>query len=177
MDGTLERSDGQARLVFTRHLDHPPEAVWRALTEADGLAGWFPAHIEGGWEPGAELVFRFRNPEEAAEVLEVDEAPVLEGEVISCQPHSRLEYTWDQDILRFDLKPDGQGTLLRLTVTFQEIGKAARDAAGWHVCLDVLAAGLAGQPPPFAPGERWQQVHPEYVERFGPEASRLGPPS
>lgn len=176
MDGTLERSNGQARLVFTRRFDHPPEAVWRALTEAEDLAAWFPADIAGGWEPGAQLVFTFHDAEEAAEVLEVDEAPVLHGEVIAFEPHTRLEYTWDEDTLRFDLEPDGDGTLLRLTVTFDEIGKAARDAAGWHACLDLLAARLAGVPPDFDPEERWEHVHPEYVERFGPEASTMGPP-
>jgi uncharacterized protein YndB with AHSA1/START domain len=83
MDGTLERSNGRARLRFTRCLDHPPEAVWRALTEADDLAARFPADIQGGWEPGAQLRFTFHDPQEAAEVLEVDQAPVLGGEVIA----------------------------------------------------------------------------------------------
>jgi uncharacterized protein YndB with AHSA1/START domain len=176
MDGTLELTDGQARLRFVRRLDHPPEAVWRALTEADDLAAWFPAAIDGGWEPGAELRFTFHDEEEAAEVLELDEAPVLGGEVIVHEPYSRLEYRWDEDTLRFDLEPDGDGTILRFTVTFDEIGRAARDAAGWHACLDVLAARLAGSPPDFAPEERWEEVHPRYVERFGPEASSIGPP-
>lgn len=173
MHATLERLDGQARLRFTRRLEHPPEAVWPALTEADDLAAWFPADIEGGWEPGAQRRFTFRDPDEAAEALEVDEAPVLGGEVVACEPCRHLEYTWGGDTLRFDLKPDGDGTILRLTVTFEQIGKAARDAAGWHACLDLLAAGLAGAPPDFEPEERWAQVHPAYVERFGPEASTL----
>lgn len=84
--------------------------------------------------------------------------------------------TWYQDTLRFDLEPDGDGTLLTLTVAFDEIGRAARDAAGWHECLDLLASQLAGQPPEFEHGERWAEVHPRYVERFGPEASTIGPP-
>lgn len=176
MDGILERSNGQAHLRFTRRLDHPPEAVWHALTKADDLAAWFPADIEGGWEPGAQLRFTFRDPQKAAEVLEVDEAPVLRGEVIAYEPYTRLEYTWEKDTLRFDLEPDGDGTILRLTVIFDEIGKAARDAAGWHACLDLLATRLAGAPPDFEPEERWAQVHPQYVERFGPEASAIGPP-
>jgi uncharacterized protein YndB with AHSA1/START domain len=176
MDGTLERPNGQARLRFTRRLDHPPEAIWRALTQADDLAAWFPAEIEGGWEPGAHLRFTFRNPEEAADVLEVDEAPVLTGKVIVYKPYTRLEYTWDQDTLRFDLERDRDSTILTLTVTFDELGKAARDAAGWHECLDLLTARLAGEQPEFEHGERWAQVHPGYVERFGPDASTIRPP-
>lgn len=175
-DGSLERGNGGARLVFTRRLDHPPEAIWQALTDPDELAAWFPAAIEGGWEPGATLTFTFQDPDEAAEALEAEEAPVLHGEVITCEPPRRLEYTWDTDTLRFDLEPDGQATVLRLTVTFEEIGKAARDAAGWHACLDLLAARLVGGPPDFDPEDRWAQVHLTYVERFGPEASTIGPP-
>ncbi|HEX2027692.1 MAG TPA: SRPBCC family protein [Nitriliruptorales bacterium] len=176
MDGILERSDGQVRLRFTRRLPHPPQAVWRALTEPDDLAAWFPASIQGAWQPGATLRFTFRDPDEAAEVLGVDEAPVLDGRVIAYEPYTRLEYTWEEDTLRFDLEPDGDGTILRLTVTFDEIGRAARDAAGWHECLDLLAHRLAGERPTFAPGERWSEVHGGYVERFGPDASTIGPP-
>lgn len=177
MHATLDTSKHRPRLRFTRQLRHAPETVWRALTEADDLAAWFPAAIEGGWRPGAPLTFTFLDPEEAAEHLEIDEAPVLHGEVITHEPHSCLEYTWDEDTLRFDLEPteDG-GTRLTLTVTFAELGTAARDAAGWHECLDLLENRLAGQPPAFRHGERWAQVHPDYVARFGPEASAIGPP-
>ena len=60
--------------------------------------------------------------------------------------------------------------------TFDQVGKAARDAAGWHACLDVLACRLSGESAPWAAGERWQQVHPEYVRELGPEAATIGPP-
>ena len=57
-----------------------------------------------------------------------------------------------------------------------ERGTAARTAAGWHECLDRLACELAGQPVPFAAGERWAEVHPGYVAAFGPGGSAIGPP-
>ena len=68
------------------------------------------------------------------------------------------------------------GTRLTLTDTFDEQGKAARDAAGWHTCLDELGFDLDGTPSPTPSEERWDQVHPGYVERLGPEASTIGPP-
>ncbi|MGW4592021.1 hypothetical protein [Amycolatopsis thermoflava] len=44
--GELRRQpDGLAALVFERHLKHPPEKVWRALTEPGELATWFPVHV------------------------------------------------------------------------------------------------------------------------------------
>ncbi|MFJ8818393.1 SRPBCC domain-containing protein [Amycolatopsis thermoflava] len=44
--GELRRQpDGLAALVFERHLKHPPEKVWQALTEPGELATWFPVHV------------------------------------------------------------------------------------------------------------------------------------
>ena len=42
MYGRLEQVDGRSRLQFSRALGHPPETVWRALTEPEHLAAWFP---------------------------------------------------------------------------------------------------------------------------------------
>ena len=97
--------------------------------------------------------------------------------MLAYEPPNLLEFRWGNDeTLRFELQPDGDGSLLTFVNTFAELGKAARDAAGWHTCLDVLAAHLDGQTPPATP-ERWQQVHPAYVERLGPAAATIGPPA
>ena len=91
-------------------------------------------------------------------------------------PPSVMEFTWGTDLLRIELQPDGAGTLLTLTDTFDDLGKAARDAAGWTECLDRLVSELDGTPPP-AWGDRWREAHPLYVERLGPDASAIGPPA
>jgi hypothetical protein len=67
--------------------------------------------------------------------------------------------------------------VLDFTVTFPEYGKAARDGAGWHVCLDQLAHALADSQPPWTHPDRWRAVHPDYVTKLGPEASSIGPPT
>ena len=97
----------------------------------------------------------------------------MDGEMLAFEPPTLMELTWGDDVLRFELRPDGDGTLLTLTDTFDERGKAARDAAGWHVCLDALAHHLAsdGQAPPD-----WKPLNDEYAERLGPEAATVGPP-
>jgi hypothetical protein len=79
-------------------------------------------------------------------------------------------------VLRFDLREHDGGTLLELTDTTTELGKAARDGAGWHECLDRLPAAVTLAEPPLAWGVRWQEVHPRYEAAFGPEASTIGPP-
>jgi hypothetical protein len=54
-------------------------------------------------------------------------------------------------------------------------GKNARDAAGWHVCLDNLDAHLRGGEPDRQ-SETWRSLNAEYVERIGPEAATIDPP-
>jgi hypothetical protein len=69
----------------------------------------------------------------------------------------------------------GRGTLLILLDTLEELGKAARDGAGWHTCLDGLAALLDHKNPPPARGT-WSEVHAIYAMDFGPDATTIGPP-
>jgi uncharacterized protein YndB with AHSA1/START domain len=165
-DGKLEQSDGNWRLRFVRSVPHPPEKVWRALTEPEHLEAWFPTTIEGEMTAGAALRFSHRDAP----------LPPMDGEMIACDPPSLIEFRWGEDTLRFSLEPDGSGTKLTLVDTLEELGKAARDGAGWHVCLDQLAGHLDGEEPSWSAVERWQEVHPSYVEEFGPEAATLGPP-
>jgi uncharacterized protein YndB with AHSA1/START domain len=165
--GTLEQNGDVSVLRYERHLTHPPERVWRALTEDAELAAWFPTTIEGPRRDGAPLRFSFRQ----------GEAEAFDGEMLAFVPPTLMEFRWADDVLRFELDADevGTGCILRLSVTFSEFGKAARDAAGWHVCLERLLASCDGTPPPGP--DRWNELHRTYVERFGSEASTVGPPS
>lgn len=140
--------------------------VWRAITEAEHLTAWFPAEMRGQRAPGAVLTF----------VFEQDEAPDSEGEILTYDPPSVFEFRWDRGELRFELRAQGGGTELRFLNTFDELGKAARDAAGWHASLDMLGYHVDGQEPPEGSGNRWAEVHPRYVEQLGPEAATIGLP-
>ena len=163
-DGVLEHVDNGWRLRFTRRLAHPPDKVWRAITEAAHRDAWFPQRIEGEWRVGAPLKFVSDNGD-------------FEGEVLVYEPPSVVEFRWGTDVIRLEVRGEGSGSVLTLLDTFAEQGKAARDAAGWHACLDLLETALAGQSPTWNSGERWQAVHPGYVEKFGPKAATIGPPS
>jgi uncharacterized protein YndB with AHSA1/START domain len=165
VNGTLRTEDGRYVLRFERHLAHPAAKVWTALTDRAELAHWFPTDIEADLRPGGKMRFVFRD----------GEGPTLDGEVLEYDPPHVLAYRWDADVFRWELRPDGTGCLLVMTQTMNELGRAARDGAGWHVCLDALEARLDGSDPP--PADRWKQVHPGYVSRFGPEAATIGPPA
>ncbi|MEA2305995.1 MAG: hypothetical protein QOH43_3275 [Solirubrobacteraceae bacterium] len=167
MYGTLDQlPDGRFQLRFTRTLPHPVERVWRAITEPEHLAHWCPTTIEGERAAGAALRFSFPG----------GEAPPFEGELLAYEPLSLMELRWGTDIVRLELRPTATGTQLTLLDTLDERGKAARDGAGWHVCLDNLEADLRGEPDPGEHAPGWSEVHPRYVERFGPEAATIGPP-
>jgi uncharacterized protein YndB with AHSA1/START domain len=165
MNGVLEDLGGRWRLRFTRELAHPRERVWRAITEQEHLRAWFPDEVTGAWVPGGPLTFS------SGQVGQFD------GKVLAVEPPSVLEFRWGTDVLRLEVAERAGGCTLTLLDTFDEQGKAARDAAGWHECLDRLDAHLDGRAVAWAAGERWGQVHPGYVAEFGPAGSSIGPPA
>jgi uncharacterized protein YndB with AHSA1/START domain len=165
--GTVEQlDDGRWQLRFTRTLSHPQSKVWRAITEPEQLAAWFPTTIEGERSGGSPLQFSFPG----------GQSDPLEGEMLAFEPESVMELRWGPDIVRLELRPVADGTELTLLDTLEERGKAARDGAGWHVCLDALQAALGGDQAAREQTGAWNEVHPSYVEAFGPEAATIGPP-
>jgi uncharacterized protein YndB with AHSA1/START domain len=166
MNGTLEPAGKRWRLRFTRELRHDAETVWKAITEPEHLKAWFPDRVTGEWTVGGELVF---SPDSAV-------IADFRGQVRVVDSPRLLEFTWGPDLLRFEIEPHGDGCTLTLLDTFDEQGKAARDAAGWHVCVDQLAAELDGDTATASTAQQWQGVHAGYVEAFGPAAATIGPP-
>ena len=167
MYGDLEElDDGRWRLRFTRMLPHSQEKVWRAVTEPERLAQWFPTTIEGERVAGAPLRFSFPN----------GQLPAFEGEMTAYEPPSLMELRWGSDLLRLELRAVEQGTELTLLDTLDALGKAARDGTGWHTCLDALEAGLREREDAREELGRWEELHPHYVERFGQSAATIGVP-
>jgi uncharacterized protein YndB with AHSA1/START domain len=74
--GRLEADHERAVVRFERHLEHPPGKVWRALSERQHLAAWFPTTIDGERVAGAHLAFRFPD---------ID-LPPMEGEMLAFEP-------------------------------------------------------------------------------------------
>lgn len=150
--GHVERDGDAVVLTYERRLAHPPEKVWRAITESDHLRHWFPADILGNREEGAELKIAFwpESIERAGEEIEaaglsLDDA-VIPGRLVTWEPVSDFVFTWGSERLQFRLEPDRAGTLLRVTIRAEKPAPRgyASTATGYHVCIDALAAHVAG---------------------------------
>ncbi len=96
-------------VTLDRNLRHPPEKVWRALTQAPLIADWLmPTDFVA--EVGHTFQFQSQaNPKWDG---------IIRGEVRTVEPHSRLVYTWStmgmELLVTMTLTPSGDGTHLRV---------------------------------------------------------------
>jgi uncharacterized protein YndB with AHSA1/START domain len=158
MDGTLTTIDGRPALRFERRLAHPIERVWRAITEPGELEAWFVARPD--WRPRVGETFN---------------AMDQDGEVTDVDPPNLLAWNWGGELFRFELSPDGDGSLLVFTHVFDDRKFGAQHATGWEVHFARLDALLAGGALSEAEAmEDWAEIHERYAERFGldPEVGR-----
>jgi uncharacterized protein YndB with AHSA1/START domain len=155
---------GDPTIRLERDLLDPPEVVWRAITDPTELARWFPCGVivEGGqWVPGASISFPF-----PIDVIDL----TMSGSVIEVSEPHVLSFTWGPETLRFELVPHGTGTTL---VLFDTLSKeaAARNAAGWDDCLDLLV-GLTTSKDAWRP--RFEMYSALFAPTLGPQD---GPPT
>jgi uncharacterized protein YndB with AHSA1/START domain len=166
----FEEPNGGWTVVFTRDLDHPPTSVWEALTDPDELREWAPYTADRNLDGLGPATLQMLGG--------VDLGGDLPGTVTRADAPEVLEYTWGDDTLRFELRAedDGKTTVLDLVDVLEDVGKGARDGAGWHVCLDSLEQHLRGEPTRTQDEDVWKPVHEAYVKQFPPEASTIGVP-
>lgn len=169
--GTLGEQGGRQVLRFKRFLGHSRERVWSAITSEGQLSAWFPARVMGEREVGAALRFVFPPEPGQTPSDSDDEGLVMTGEMLVYDAPNVLEYRWDADVLRWELEERPGGTLLTFTHTFDDKGRAARDAAGWDHCFASLEALLGGTPVEPFTWERHDQRFAHYARRFGPEGA------
>ena len=165
----FDEHDGRPALQFERVLSHSPERVWNALVKHEQMLDWHPTPFELEPRTGGRVHY-----------LPAAEASAMpDGEGLAYEPPRLLAYTWGEDELRFELRPHDEGCVLRLTHSFDDRFKAARDAAGWHLCLQQLADSLdavgRSQTEPRPPAD-WQSLNADYERRFGIAHEQATPP-
>jgi uncharacterized protein YndB with AHSA1/START domain len=155
----LQLDDGRPAVRFERVYDHPIDRVWALVTEPAELAHWFPSpEITLDLTPGGVVTFSGDpNMPDA----------VATGRILEVEPPRLLAFTWGGDELRFELERlDAARTRFVLTHVLAAPNTAARNAAGWDLCLAALdshAAGLPSGGPHSGPPADWQKIYDEYV--------------
>jgi uncharacterized protein YndB with AHSA1/START domain len=126
-------ADGAFVWSFEQRLAAPPEVAFRALTEPEQLARWFPFELRGRRALGAELTF----------VDPSGELPPEHGEITEYEPPRVIAYGWGEQHFRWALAPEGDGSRLVLQNTFSPAMKVERDeTACWGHCQHALEAQL-----------------------------------
>lgn len=150
-------------LVFSRYVRHSPAKVWAALTDPEQLHQWAPFDPNRNLATTGPALLLMTDGETTEE---------FQSNVLRAVEPELLEYTWGDDLLRWELTADGTGTrlILRHTVTSPEW--LPRTAAGWHLCLVVAEHLLDGKPMGRIVGRDaknfgWEQLHDAYAARLG----------
>ncbi len=125
-----------------------PETVWAFLVDPGKAVRWMGLWANLDPRPGGQ----YR--------VEIIPGSVASGEFVEVQPPHRLVYTWGWEpgsgstvppgstTVEFELIPDGQGTLLRLTHrSLPDRASTASHGRGWEHYLARLAAVAAGGDP------------------------------
>ena len=130
-------------VVVEREFAHPPEKIWRALTQPHLIEEWL---MKNDFDPAVGHRFNLRG----------DWGGVLDCEVLAIEPHKTLSYTWNhthadaafnlRSVVTFTLTPTPTGTQLRMEqVGFRPEQKQAYGGAraGWQQMFTKLEQVLA----------------------------------
>jgi uncharacterized protein YndB with AHSA1/START domain len=160
----IDKDGEKWTLVMVRELRHSPDKVWQALVDPAQLREWAPFVADGSLGKAGNTV----------KLSTVGAPAVSETTVTRADAPTSLQYNWGDFEMRWQLEPVAGGTRLTL---YSNIDRRyiAMGAAGWHICFDVLARLLDGQPigrmvgPGLMTNEGWQRLYAEYSQQFGVE--------
>jgi uncharacterized protein YndB with AHSA1/START domain len=99
-------------LVIERDMPHPPEKIWRALTQGPLIEEWL---MKNDFQPAVGHQFSFRSTP----------VPgwngVIDSEVLVMEPNALLSYSWATmgmtSVVTWTLTPTNAGTHLRMEQT------------------------------------------------------------
>lgn len=123
-------------VVVEREIPHPPEKIWRALTQPHLIEEWL---MKNDLEPVVGHRFGLRADWGA-----------IDCQVLSVEPRKTLSYTWENDglksVVTWTLTPSSTGTCLRMEQSgFRQDQRQAYQGAkgGWPRFFAALEQLLA----------------------------------
>ena len=129
-------------LVIERELPHPPEKVWRALTQGPLIKEWL---MDNDFQPVVGHKFNFRSTPMP------NWNGVIDCEVLVVEPNKKLSYSWGSlglgSVVVWTLVATSGGTLVRMEQSgFGPDQEANYKGAnyGWRKFIDNLERVVAG---------------------------------
>jgi uncharacterized protein YndB with AHSA1/START domain len=127
MQAKIEKHGNEYLVTYERHLEHSIEDVWAMLTDNKKLALWFDELRVARLGKGGYLNF------------DMGDGTFQRMDITDFKEYHILEFTWDENLVRFELTPESNHCNLVFTETITELTThTPKDLAGWHVCLDVI---------------------------------------
>ncbi|WP_455273945.1 SRPBCC family protein [Rhizobium herbae] len=139
-----QTSTATRTVIVEREIAHPPEKLWRALTQPHLISEWL---MKNDFSPVVGHQFNLRG----------EWGGVLDCEVLIVEPQRTLSYTWIfkhddpafdlNSVVTFSLSPTAKGTHLRMEQSgFRPDQRQAYGGAkaGWPEFLAKLEQVLAG---------------------------------
>jgi uncharacterized protein YndB with AHSA1/START domain len=100
----MSTPDATRSVVVERELPHPPEKVWRALTQSQLIEEWL---MKNDFKPVVDHRFNLRADWGA-----------VDCQVLAVEPNKTLSYTWAayglESVVTWTLTPTSTGTHLRM---------------------------------------------------------------
>jgi uncharacterized protein YndB with AHSA1/START domain len=129
-------------LVIEKELPHPPEKIWRALTQGSLIKDWL---MDNDFEPVVGHKFTFRSTPVP------NWNGIIDCEVLVVEPNRKLSYSWGSmgmaSVVDWTLSPTERGTLVRMEQSgFGPDQDAAYKGAtwGWTKFMGNLERVVAG---------------------------------
>lgn len=158
LEATMTETAEGWTLSMLRPVAGSPDDVWPWLTEPDRLEQWSPIVPDRALTSLGAATTR-ENP--------ADEP--VDAEVLLVEHPHRLTHRWGSTVVGWTVDPAAShGSLVALRHGFGDREGIAMTAAGWHLCLAVLAADLSGAPVPRVVGiesmeHGWQALADRYT--------------
>jgi uncharacterized protein YndB with AHSA1/START domain len=131
-------------LIIEKELPHPPEKIWRALTQGALIKQWL---MDNDFQPVVGHTFTFRSTPMP------NWNGIVESKVLVVEPHKKLSYSWGslglESVVVWTLAATKGGTLVRMEQTgFRPDQEANYRGAnyGWQKFIGNLERVVAELP-------------------------------
>jgi uncharacterized protein YndB with AHSA1/START domain len=139
----MNKPDSPTRsLVVEKDMPHPPEKIWRALTQASLIDQWL---MSNDFQPVVGHKFTLR----AAPMPNWN--GLIDCEVLALEPNSRLSYSWGsmglETVVTWTLTPGNGGTHVRMEQTgflAEQTANYKGASYGWQKFIGSLERVVGG---------------------------------